>query len=118
MNRKQKIHAALSTLGLVPGLSFSVHQAAHAESDAALAQELTNPIANLISVPVQMNFDRKIGLDDKGEKNFTNVQPVIPVDINDDWILITRTIMPLIRQKDATPGGGYWLELPETDPEG
>jgi hypothetical protein len=29
--------------------------------DAELAQELSNPIADLITVPIQMNFDRGIG---------------------------------------------------------
>ena len=87
-------------------LAVSPHLAAETGSDAALAQELTNPIANLITVPIQMNYDRNIGLNDGGTKFFTNVQPVIPVDINDDWILITRTIVPLIRQSDIVPGGG------------
>jgi len=102
MWRKQRLQIILMTLSL----GVCTHLVAETNSDAALAQELTNPIANLITVPVQMNFDRKIGLDDKGDKFFINVQPVIPVDVNDDWILITRTIVPLIRQQDVALGGG------------
>ncbi len=34
--------------------------------DAELAQELSNPIADLITVPIQMNYDRDIGPQDDG----------------------------------------------------
>ncbi len=69
-------------------------------SDADLAQELSNPIADLITVPVQMNYDRDIGADD-GSKLQTNIQPVIPFDLAEDLNLITRTILPVISQKDS-----------------
>ena len=69
--------------------------------DADLAQDLTNPIANLVTIPIQMNFDRDIGPGDDGSKITTNVQPVIPFDLSRDWNLITRTIMPLVHQDDV-----------------
>ena len=75
-------------------------------SESDLAQQLTNPIANLITIPVQMNYDRDIGPRDDGWKLQTNIQPVIPFDLNDDWNLITRTIMPVIYQDDIFPGSG------------
>lgn len=74
--------------------------------DADLAQELSNPIANLITIPVQMNYDRGIGVDDDGWKLQTNIQPVIPFSVNDNWNLITRTIIPVIYQDDLFPGSG------------
>ena len=43
--------------------------------DAELAQELTNPIADLITIPIQMTYDQNIGPDDKGSKLQTNIQP-------------------------------------------
>jgi hypothetical protein len=46
-------------------------------SAADLAQELTNPIADLVTVPIQMNRDRNIGPADDGTKLTTNIQPVI-----------------------------------------
>jgi hypothetical protein len=46
--------------------------------DAQLAQELTNPITDLITIPIQMNYDRDIGPLDDGWKLQTNIQPVIP----------------------------------------
>ena len=74
--------------------------------DADLAQQITNPIADLITVPVQMNYDRGIGVQDDGWKLQTNIQPVIPFGVNDNWNLITRTIMPVIYQDDIFPGSG------------
>ena len=74
--------------------------------DADLAQQLSNPIADLITIPVQMNYDRGIGPQDDGWKLQTNIQPVIPFAVNDDWNLITRTIMPVIYQDDIFPGSG------------
>lgn len=74
--------------------------------DAKLAQQLSNPIADLITVPIQMNYDQDIGPLNDGWKLLTNIQPVIPFTVNENWNLITRTIMPVISQKDILPGSG------------
>lgn len=79
--------------------------------DAELAQELTNPLADLVTIPIQMNFDRGIGPADGGTKITTNVQPVVPVQLSEDWNLITRTIVPIISQKDIYPGAGSQFGL-------
>jgi hypothetical protein len=79
--------------------------------DAGLAQELTNPLADLMSIPIQMNYDRDIGPRDDGWKLQTNVQPVIPFHLNRDWNLITRTIIPVIKQEDISPGAGSQFGL-------
>lgn len=84
---------------------------AQADSDSELAQDLTNPLANLVTVPIQMNFDRNIGIDDEGSRIVTNIQPVIPVDINEEWVLITRTIAPVIYQDKVFPGEGSQFGL-------
>ena len=75
-------------------------------SDAQLAQELTNPVADLITIPVQMTWDRNIGVRDDGWRIQTNIQPVIPFELNADWNLITRTILPVIYQDDIAPRAG------------
>jgi hypothetical protein len=74
--------------------------------DASLAQELTNPIASVISVPIQYNYDRGFGLTDDGHRNLINVQPVIPISLNQDWSLISRTITPIIAQDEIFAGAG------------
>src|ERR1035438_861793 len=63
---------------------------------AANAEELRkqsqNPIANLISVPLQENFNFGIGPADRTQ-NVLNIQPVIPFSLGKKWNLITRWIM-------------------------
>ncbi|MEZ5276117.1 MAG: hypothetical protein R3F07_07050 [Opitutaceae bacterium] len=65
---------------------------------AELAKQLSNPVAALISVPLQSNFDFGAGPDGDGLQYKLNVQPVIPITLNDDWNLISRTIVPYVYQ--------------------
>jgi hypothetical protein len=81
-------------------LSVMVAQAQDADQAAELAKKLANPVAALISVPLQYNYDEFGGDNDGASKSVLNIQPVIPVSISDDWNLIIRTIMPLVDQKD------------------
>lgn len=86
--------------------------AAQGEASAEeLAMQLANPLAALISVPLQLNYDRNIGLDDKGDRWTTNIQPVVPVALNEDWNLISRTILPVVRQDNIFPGAGSQFGL-------
>ena len=79
--------------------------------DAELAQELSNPLADLMTIPIQMNYDHDIGPLDDGWKLQTNIQPVIPFKLNEDWNLISRTIVPVIDQDDIFPGAGSQFGL-------
>ena len=76
------------------------------ESTADLALQLSNPVAALVSVPLQLNYDQKNGPADAGDRWLLNVQPVVPVDLNQDWNLISRTILPIVRQNDVFPDAG------------
>jgi hypothetical protein len=80
-----------------------------------LAKETQNPIANLISVPFQNNFNFGIGPNDATQW-ILNVQPVIPITLNKDWNLITRTIMPIINQPSPAPGIGSAFGLDDINP--
>ncbi|MGI9393935.1 MAG: transporter [Boseongicola sp.] len=83
-------------------------------SDADLAKKLSNPIASLISVPLQYNFDQNIGPSDSGARHVLNVQPVVPISLNGDWNLISRTIVPILSQDDVFPGAGDQFGLGDT----
>lgn len=92
--------------GLVAGVCLGgVLAAPSARADEAteLAKKTQNPIAELISVPLQSNFNF-----DTGTKDATvyvlNVQPVIPIKLSPDWNLITRTVVPIINQPSLFEG--------------
>ncbi len=74
----------------------------------ALAKKLANPIAALISMPFQFNYDRGyLNTSGNDSNKWTlNIQPVIPFSLNDDWNLISRTIVPVIRTDNLPIGNG------------
>jgi len=77
---------------------------------AELAKKLQNPVASLISFPLQSNFDFRIGPSDDGWRYTLNIQPVIPISIGSDWNLIVRTIIPYIHQEDVFKGSALIFE--------
>ncbi len=66
-----------------------------------LAKQLANPVASLISVPFQSNLDVGGGFDGDAYRFTLNVQPVVPFTLSDNWNLISRTILPVVYQKDV-----------------
>ena len=87
-------------------LSWSMAGAAQEESAEELAKKTQNPVADLISVPLQNNFNFGAGLHHNKMLYVLNIQPVIPIKLNDEWNLITRTIMPVINQPSLFPTRG------------
>jgi hypothetical protein len=80
-------------------------ETAAADQEADLAKKLNNPVAALISVPIQNNWDFGIG-PAHAMKYTADIQPVIPISITENWNLIIRTILPVIYQEalDNRPG--------------
>lgn len=68
-----------------------------------LAKKLSNPIASLISLPFQSNYDWGLGPNGNGTQYKLNIQPVIPISLNSDWNVISRTIVPVIIQNKVLP---------------
>lgn len=81
-------------------------EVAQKNNAAELAQKLTNPVADLMSVPFQFNYNGKIGPRDKGQTVYMNFQPVIPIHLTENWNLIARTVAPLVWQTSVFPGSG------------
>jgi len=75
-----------------------------------IADKLSNPVANLISVPLQSNVDYGIGTDN-GAKYTLNVQPVIPIHLTSNLNLIARVVLPVIDQRDVTGEGTHEFGL-------
>lgn len=76
-----------------------------AEDTAELAKAAQNPVASMISLPLQNNTNFNVGPGDDVQ-NVLNIQPVIPLKLSEDWNLITRTIVPVIYQPELVKGTG------------
>ena len=86
-------------------LNFAVSAQENAPKSGASAQELAdklaNPVASLISLPLQNNLNYGIGAYN-GSKYTINIQPVIPFKLTENLNLITRYILPVVDQRDIT----------------
>lgn len=93
---------ALATVLLLTTMAIdllTLPSLAQALDESDLAKQSQNPVADLISIPFQNNMN--FGLEPNHRtQNVLNIQPVIPLELTDDWNLITRTIMPVIKQPD------------------
>jgi hypothetical protein len=78
---------------------------AAAQDAAELAKQTQNPIASLISVPLQGNWDFGLGDRDATGMLF-NFQPVVPFPISPSTNIVLRVIMPLTSQPDSASDGG------------
>ena len=71
------------------------------DETANLQKATQNPVASLISVPVQNNSNFDIP-PNKRTQDVLNIQPVIPIGVAKDWNLIIRWITPTIWQPDPS----------------
>jgi hypothetical protein len=85
------------------------------QTESDLAKQTQNPVADLISVPFQNNFNFSAGTKDQ-TVYVLNVQPVIPIRLTEDWNLITRTIAPIINQPSLFEGTDSAFGLGDLNP--
>jgi len=83
---------------LVTIMFYRLPSVAETDGDTELAEEVRNPVANLIRVPFWNNFNFGIGPNNVTQR-VLNVQPVIPFSLSPDRNLITRTTTPIIRDQ-------------------
>jgi hypothetical protein len=85
------------------GTQVATEQTPAAASNAdELRKAAQNPLASLISVPVQNN--NNFGIDPGYRtQDVLNIQPVIPAKVSDNWNLIIRWITPIIYQPLPAP---------------
>lgn len=101
MNRMKFSRGLVTLVAILAACVILAHaEETQASSDQALelAKQLANPIASLISVPVQYNYDKYGGASDGASVSSLNIQPVIPLSLSEEWLVITRTIVPLVDQ--------------------
>jgi hypothetical protein len=104
---------AITLLGAVPALATSARangpEAGEADSgepsDDELRKEIENPLADLVTVPFQNNLNYNIGPFNRSS-NVLNIQPFIPIHVNERWNIITRTVVPFVYQPDVDNVGG------------
>jgi hypothetical protein len=99
-----KISLPITLLITLLSFTINIKQVSAKEDDDSIVQKLQNPVAGLISVPIQSNWDFGIGKTE-AMRYTANVQPVIPFELTKDWNLITRTIVPFIHAEATEPDG-------------
>ena len=99
-------------ISLIAGLSqpLAYGQETETQSDEELIKESQNPIANLISLPIESDTFFGIGPFDRTQRVF-QLQPVLPFQLGSKINLITRTIIPLIFQPDVSRNSGTTFGL-------
>ena len=73
------------------------------QETSEIAKQAQNPIASLISVPLESDFNPQTGIN-KADSYVFEMKPVVPFTLSNDWNLITRTIIPIIQVPDLAPG--------------
>jgi hypothetical protein len=64
-------------------------------SNREIANASQNPITMIYSMPIQNNINFDLG--DSGEtKNIANIQPVVPMDLTENWDMVWRLILPVV----------------------
>jgi hypothetical protein len=104
VTRPTRISIALTALSILTGPAAAQAPAQEPPGAADLAKQLANPIASLISVSTQMNWNFGVGPDEEMQ-TLVNFQPVMPFALSEDVNLIWRLILPYVAQPPGVGGG-------------
>lgn len=78
------------------------HETEATQGTSDIAKAAQNPIAHLISVPFENDFYPQTGAY-KEDEYILQIKPVVPIPLSKQWILITRTIIPVVQTPDLSP---------------
>lgn len=109
------VSAVLPTLARAQASAPAPQQSEAGAPDKAIA-DAQNPIAHVISIPLQNNLYTRVGPYKKTADSFL-LQPVIPIGLNEDWTLVTRTIVPVVYEPRLSPEQGEKTGLGNIEPQ-
>lgn len=99
-----RIIAVAIVIGTLAGEAFAQNAPPSQPSNAKdMAKQLSNPVASLVSVPLQLNWDNGVGPNEE-LRHVMNFQPVVPFTLNGNWNVIGRFILPFVGQPPLMPG--------------
>ena len=96
----------------VNGQTHTHDGSTHTHQD--LAKQSANPIGNLISLPLQFNFNQGLGEFDRSQF-VLNIEPVLPIELNSSVTMINRIIIPIINQPDVSSDSGSTFGIGNTN---
>lgn len=111
---RQTMNLAPQKVALFSDTPAETQAVSQGGDSAELAKSLANPLASVISIPFQYNADFNAGVGGDAHRSYLNIQPVIPFSLNEEWNLITRTIIPVVYQEQYAPGQGTNFGLGDT----
>ena len=94
-------------------LLLACGRSALAQDAPSLIQDAKNPFADLVNLQIFYDVSPGVGQTNHTQQALT-LQPLLPFHLNSDWIVITRTILPVIEQPAADTGGGWVRGLGDT----
>src|SRR5271163_438021 len=96
--------------------SVEVAPAAEKGSDAAAKDAAENPVASAISLPLQNNTYFGVGPYRRAE-NALLIEPVVPIRLSENWMVISRTIVPVVVVPRLSPTAGVDYGLGNIQPQ-
>jgi hypothetical protein len=116
-----KIICATLMAGVLSGMAFAQQAAPSTPSSPSggidkveIAKKLANPIANMISIPLQYEYSRGVGANQAGSEQTLLFQPVMPFDLGGGDSFIVRPIVAGVREVNVqgasgSPFSGYGI---------
>ena len=106
--------ASFTAISFAVAISFVVLPAVADVDVGEVAKQTQNPVADLISVPLKFDYNSNLGPTEAGNQTVLTIEPVIPFHISSDWNLISRTLIPVIREQNVPPGSSTHQGLGDT----